>query len=40
LEPNLLDPNHSVGSDGDDAALFAAIRPCDDLDEIAFPYAL
>jgi hypothetical protein len=40
LKPNLLDPNHSIGSDGNDAALLAAICPCDDLNQVAFSYAL
>jgi hypothetical protein len=40
LKANLLHPDHSIGSDGDDTTLLAAISSCDDLNEIAFPNAL
>jgi hypothetical protein len=40
LKANLLHPDHSIGSNVDDAALLAAIGPCDDLNEIAFSNAL
>jgi hypothetical protein len=40
LKAHLLHPNHSIGSDGDDATLLAAVGSCDDLHEIAFSNAL
>jgi len=40
LKANLLHPDHSIGSNGDDAALFAAIGSRYDLNEIAFSNAL
>ncbi len=40
LKANLLHPDLSIGSDGEDAALLAAVGSCDDLDEIAFSNAV
>jgi hypothetical protein len=40
LKSNLFHPDFSIGSDGDDAALLAAVRSCNDLNEVAFSNTL